>query len=361
MNTIPLPDSIIPKDPSRIFDNSIDPLVRLQTIGDEEFENIVCEWASGYLAKTELYKNVAQMGGSRDSGRDVVAYLDDSLQVFDIFQCKRYKNPLTPSEYMVEFGKLCYYTMIGKYNIPRKYYIVASNGLGPELREMIENPETINKKLIDAWNKKCAPKRKITATGVPMTAQLKVYVENFDFSIVSDVAPVTLLEQFSKTSWYKYHFGGGLRKRPRVESPQEELTSDEIQMEYVNQLMKVYSRHENKEITDIEKLKEISGLHKHFKRQRESFYHARALKRFARDEFITDDVYDDVKNQIYHGVITICEDTYDDDLKRVNETIGRAHVLPIISPELGDINIWEKSGMCHDLVNEGEMRWVEDE
>lgn len=40
---------------------------------------------------------------------------------------------------MVEFGKLCYYTFIGEYNIPQKYYIVASNGIGKSLRSLIEN------------------------------------------------------------------------------------------------------------------------------------------------------------------------------------------------------------------------------
>lgn len=80
MNVIPLPHIGPPKDTSRTFDLSIDPLVRLRSIEDGEFEDIACQWASGYLAKCEHYKNTAQIGGSKDSGRDIVAYLDESLQ-----------------------------------------------------------------------------------------------------------------------------------------------------------------------------------------------------------------------------------------------------------------------------------------
>ncbi len=148
MKVEPLPNLEPPKDSSRIWDLTIDPLVRLSTIEAGEFEVIACEWASGYLTQCEHYKNVAQIGGSKDSGRDIVAYLDESLQEFDIFQCKRYKDPLSPSVYMSEFGKLCYYTKIGKYNKPRKYFIVASNGIGQDLRELIEHPKTINQQLI---------------------------------------------------------------------------------------------------------------------------------------------------------------------------------------------------------------------
>lgn len=361
MQVNPLPTIESPQDTSRIFDVSIDPLVRLRTIEAGEFEDIVCQWASGYLANSEQYKNVVQMGGSKDSGRDIVAYLDETLQIFDIFQCKRYKEPLSPSVYMSEFGKLCYYTMIGKYNKPRKYFIVASNGIGQDLRELIEHPETINAQLIKTWDKYCKPKKKIRADGLPLADQLKEYVTNFDFGIVSEVSPQTLLEQFATTRWYKYHFGGGLRQRPRVRKPQEELGPDEVTMEYVCQLMQTYSQHEKKEIRDIETLKKIKKLHGHFKRQRESFHNARALKRFTRDEFVNDEVYDDLKNQIYHGVITTCEAMFQDDLDRVNSTIERAQTLPIKTSELNDINILEKSGMCHDLVNDGEMRWVDND
>lgn len=146
-----------------------------------------------------------------------------------------------------------------------------------------------------------------------------------------------------------------------MKKPQEFLDNEETKMKYVHELLQVYSNHENVQIKDIESLKPKKKSHKHFKRQRECFHNAQALKRFTRDELINDDIYDVLKSQVYHGVVTTCEADYDDDLKRVNETVARSQVLPIKTTELGDINILEKSGICHDLVNDGEMSWINDE
>ena len=229
------------------------------------------------------------------------------------------------------------------------------------MRELVENPSKINNALLNGWGKYCAPEKKITAEGIQLTPALQKYITDFDFSIVSEISPPTLLEQFSKTNWYKYHFGGGLRKRPTVVGPPNDLSADETKMEYVMQLLKAYSNHETKDISNVDDLQAVPKLYRHFKRQREYFHNARALKRFSRDEFLNDNPYESVKHQVYHGVISVCESTYSDDLTRVNETISRAQILPIITNEFGDISILEKSGMCHDLVNENEMRWVDDE
>lgn len=360
MNIIPLNQPNKPNDASIIFDTSIDPLARLRIISEDEFEDITCEWAYSFLAQKEEYLDVVQLGGSRDSGRDLVAYLDESKQIFDIFQCKRYDKPLTPSVYMVEFGKLCYYTFIKEYKIPRKYFIVASNGIGRSLRKLVENPKTINNELIKGWDEHCAKKKKITDEGVPLTLELKTYIEGFDFSIVSDVSQIRLLDEFSKTPWFKYHFGGGLKRRPTVEKPPENLPVEEQTMPYVQQLLSAYRGHANEEISNIEVLKNNKQLHSHFKRQRECFYSAQSLRRFARDELINDDAYVEIKTNIYHGVVDICEKEYDDSLERVNDTINKAQLLLVTNEELKNVSIMDKSGMCHELVNDEELRWVYD-
>ena len=94
----------------------------------------------------------------------------------------------------------------------------------------------------------------------------------------------------------------------------------------MTQLMKVYGKHENVVISDVESLKPIRKLYSHFKRQRECFHNARALERFTRDELINDDIYDDLKNQVYHGVATTCDSDFEyegqggvSDIFKVNE------------------------------------------
>lgn len=356
MKTYPLPSPERPKNTSRIFDTT-EPQLRLKTMGEDEFERVVGEWACSCLKKENKYSNVALLGGSGDSGRDLVAYIDDNMKEFDIYQCKRYEKPLSPSVYMIEFGKICYYTYIGEYAIPNKYYIVASNGIGQSLRKLIEHPKQINIELIKVWNEKCGKKRQITANGIKMTDDLRKYIEEFDFSIVSDISPITLIDDFSKSPWYKYHFGGGIKKRPASEKPSEKLNNSEKTMPYVKQLLNVYSKEAGQVYETHEELKNNKKFSIHFMRQREGFFSAQSLKRFARDELLNEDSYDSLKEQIEFGILDVYENEYSSELERVKETTKQANSLSISCEEIKDITIQDKTGMCHELVNDDRIVW----
>lgn len=356
MKTYPLPSPERPKNTSRIFDTT-EPQLRLKTMGEDEFERVVGEWACSCLKKENKYSNVALLGGSGDSGRDLVAYIDDNMKEFDIYQCKRYEKPLSPSVYMIEFGKICYYTYIGEYAIPNKYYIVASNGIGQSLRKLIEHPKQINIELIKVWDEKCGKKRQITANGIKMTDDLRKYIEEFDFSIVSDISPITLIDDFSKSSWYKYHFGGGIKKRPASEKPSEKLNNSEKTMPYVKQLLNVYSKEAGQVYETHEELKNNKKLYRHFMRQREGFFSAQSLKRFARDELLNEDSYDSLKEQIEFGILDVYENEHSSELERVKETTKQANSLSISCEEIKDITIQDKTGMCHELVNDDRIVW----
>lgn len=356
MKTYPLPSPERPKNTSRIFDTT-EPQLRLKTMGEDEFERVVGEWACSCLKKENKYSNVALLGGSGDSGRDLVAYIDDNMKEFDIYQCKRYEKPLSPSVYMIEFGKICYYTYIGEYAIPIKYYIVASNGIGQSLRKLIEHPKQINIELIKVWDEKCGKKRQITANGIKMTDDLRKYIEEFDFSIVSDISPITLIDDFSKSPWYKYHFGGGIKKRPASEKPSEKLNNSEKTMPYVKQLLNVYSKEAGQVYETHEELKNNKKLYRHFMRQREGFFSAQSLKRFARDELLNEDSYDSLKEQIEFGILDVYENEHSSELERVKETTKQANSLSISCEEIKDITIQDKTGMCHELVNDDRIVW----
>lgn len=183
MKTTELEIPKVPTDRGRIFDMT-EPIIRLEQMDAAEYERVVGEWAYSYLKGSKDYYDVVLMGGSSDSGRDLVAYLDDTYNRYDIYQCKHYDTPLKPSEYWIELGKLCYYTYVKEYRIPEKYYIVASKGIGAKLRKYIENPTIIGAELIKQWVTYCGGKKQILAEGITLTNELKTYIEQFDFSII---------------------------------------------------------------------------------------------------------------------------------------------------------------------------------
>lgn len=342
-----------PESADMVFGTMIDPLKRLRTLSDEEFEDMINCWAYSYLQN--IYDDVKRLGGAGDLGRDVIAERKDGCGD-DIYQCKHYDHPIQPNEIWVEFGKLVYYTYKNEYKVPVNYYIVAPHFIGPALQTYIEKTDTINDELIAQWDAKC--KTKITKkVSIELDGELKKYIEEFDFSIISAVSPVKLLDQYSKTIWYKYTFGGGVPKRPKKEKAPQEISDEEIQLSYICELLKVYEEKLSTSDMDIATLQEHKQVYEHFMRQRDDYYSAQSLKRFSRDEF-PEEPYEDVKDEVFGSVIDISLENYASSYERMNKTLREARNVPIMIQEFDRVTPSDKAGICHELVNDSKLRWT---
>ncbi|MEK4149354.1 ABC-three component system protein [Robertmurraya sp. FSL W8-0741] len=349
-----------PKKPESydvLFGVPIPPIERLRIISADQFEDMILEWVDGYLKNQ--YSLVYRSGGAGDMGRDIVAIVnsDPSNYIWDNYQCKHYEHPLHPSDIWLELGKLCYYTFSQSYTVPRKYYFISSQGLGPALSGLLEEPSRLKTGLISVWDEKC--RKKITSRfEIELTDELLSYIENFDFSIITHCPPQKLIEQYSTTPFYKYRFGGGLVKpRPQAELPQDSIQPEEVR--YVSQLYEAYSDHLGQQISDIDELKKHSKLYGHFNRQREDYYKAESLRRFARDELPYDEPFEKLQDEIYRGVVDTAEDDHPDGYVCVKETIKEAKKLQITSNILIKyIDGSDRSGICHQLANKDILNWV---
>lgn len=338
-----------------IFGSPMPPIQRLRSMGEDEFEYIVWEWAHSYLKK--MHKDVKRIGGAGDKGRDVICYTHDDNIV--IYQCKHYQTALSPSMFWVEFGKLCHYTFNNDYKVPSEYYIVASSGIGQSLSDFIDNPHKINAELINNWDAYC--KTKISKPNeIKLIGEFKKYVEQFDFSIVKQLSELTLLEQYQETPWFKYRFGGGLIKKPKPAIPPAILTDDEKKLDYIKQLVSVYKEYSKGRIDNLDALKHNSQLNDHFTRQRICYHSSQTLKRFSRDELLEEEIYEGIKGQVYNSVVDISLEDYENGYKRLSETLREARRISLASDELGNISPDDRCGMCHELVNDKKLRWVDE-
>ena len=331
-------------------------LDRLRIISEDEFEDLVVEWASEYLASK--YSKVMRLGGSGDKGRDIICYYDDNK--IDIFQCKHYRQTLAPSSMWLEFGKLCYYTFNEDYQIPKNYVIVTSRGIGQKLSDFIDNPQNINEELIKQWNEKC--QNKITSSEIKLNAKLKAYIKSFDFSIVSAKPPISLIEEHKKTTYYPTRFGGGLIKyRNLIPKPTKSIHRRELN--YTNQLLEIYSEKSGTTITDYKSISKIDlDLKQHFENEREAFYCAESLDRFSRDNFADRDIspFEELKEEsksLVKTSLTLC--SHPDGYRRLESSkLEMMRQQFSSSPLHKEIKNYDKIGMCHYLANENIVRWV---
>lgn len=307
-----------------------------------EWEDFVREWVESL--KNE-YHDVQRLGGSGDQGRDVIGYLTDKPDPWDNYQCKHYGNALTSSDVVLELGKLCYYTFIGEYPIPRRYYFVAPKGVGTRLAKLIDKPDDIRKELISAWAKKC--ETKITGVNpVKLDGSLLKHVESFDFSILKRISPGKIIEQHQRTRYHILRFGGGLPPRPDPETPPDAIATKEAR--YVTQLVEAYGEHVGRALTSVEELTNRTDLVDHFNRCREHFYCAESLKNFSR-ELLPDNEFSRLQDDIYDGVYDTChDDQHRDGFARVKATVKAANELQLTSHTLITCTRpKDLSGICH--------------
>jgi hypothetical protein len=331
-----------------------DPIEVLRGYPDDEWEQFIREWAEGLRGK---YGEVRHASGAGDKGRDIVGYVVsvNAGGHWDNYQCKHYDHPLHPSDLWKELAKLCHYTFEQKYTVPRAYYFVAPQGVGPETLRLLENPGELRAGLIRQWDK--GELLKIGKREIALQGELRKYVEAFDFSIIKDLPPPRIIDEHRQTRHHAARFGGGLVRLPpdKVNVPTE-IAEDESR--FIEQLLEAYGDHVAKDLS-IDDLKDHPKLKKHFDRQRTHFYLAELLRNFTRDNIPEDGCFERLQDAIHDGVIDTAESDHKDGFERLKKTIGVARALQIDSHPLKEcLEGYHRSGVCHQLANQDRLTWV---
>lgn len=337
-------------------DVNMPPIDKVYAMDEDSFEKFINEWLNA--CRLKKYENIQHVGGSGDKGRDIIATLSDGT--LDYYQCKHYDNPLSPSEFYTEFGKLCYYTWKKDFPVPRRYYIVASHDLGPTLIDLIRNKENLKNGIMHNWDQYC--KTKITRKGeIPLSNELENYINNFDFSIVEHIPIQKIIEEHIDTIYGKIRFGGRSVKVTPV-SPTEDVQKEELP--YVEALLEVYSEALGTEISSVEDLQHTK-YNEHFQRQRIDYYAIETIRRFVRDTLTDSEDFKCLKNEIYAGIIDTHEQEYKNGLYRLTADLTQAVTVntgkSLLDSHLHLIGVSEKKGTCHLLVNDKKLRWIKND
>jgi hypothetical protein len=330
----------------------VSPIKRIQLFSPEEWEDFVCEWAYSLCSQ---YSNVERCGGAGDMGRDVIAFYKDAPDLWDNYQCKHYRNPLTPTDVWIEFGKLVYYTKNDEYSWPSLYYFVAPHGVGTTLSKLLKNPEKLRLGLKAKWDKYC--KDKITKEcSVVLDSSLAQYVDTRDFSIFRAVQPLRMIDEHAKTRWHVARFGGGFPKRPPIDTPPATLAKAELS--YVAKLLEAYADHTKRDVGSPEAIPN-PDLRDHFSESRTQFYSAESLRAFSRDTLPPGE-FKKLQDDFQGGIMDEIRSNHSDGYQRVIAVVKLARLLQVSAHALiAELTLLDRAGICHQLANDNEnVRWV---
>lgn len=332
-------------------------VMRIQTFSPDDWEDFIEEWSTS-LSGT--YCKVRRFGGSGDLGVDIAGFTSEKgfQDVWDNYQCKRYGHPLRPSDIWVEIGKIVYYSFKGEYVPPRQHFFVASKGIGTTLEQLLNKPDALTANARANWKKHC--EKEITSTEeIPLTGDLEAFFDAFDFSIFTSKSHIELIQGHSSTGYHAVRFGGGLPPRPAPDKPP--VTPAKTESRYIRQLLDAYGDHLGTQLGDLVALDAHSSIKRDFLRQRERFYHAESLRNFARDT-VPDGTFSALQDEVYHGVIDICEGHHPNGFERMRGTMTQAAALSLTANPLSSVTKKQDcQGICHQLANEDRLTWVQDD
>lgn len=338
------------------------PLQRLRNMDEDTYEEVVQVWSYMCLKAEGKYTHVHRVGGSGDKGRDVIAYLDNTFDNFDLYQCKHYKGELTYGNLYGEIGKLLTYTYKKTYPIPHRYYIACPHGIAQSFRDMLhDGAKELKKSILSDWDEKVVNKVGVK-NSIKLDEPLKKHIEDFDYSIIQEIEPQTFIDEFREKGapYFFWYFGGGWNaiKKTTLEKPVE---PDEKERNYITNLFEAYSEHANEEvnisnITDPDKAK----YGRHLDRSRSIFYAAEEIRLTSRNSTPPDsDEFEELKNQINTFIGDTYDEDYDDGFTKVKKVVEKAaeykHADSLLIGQFLDSNV--KQGVCHHLSNEGKLTW----
>jgi hypothetical protein len=95
-----------------------------------------------------------------------------------------------------------------------------------------------------------------------------------------------------------------------------------------------------------------------FRRHRENFYKAEALRVYARDS-VPPGTFERLQDDIHSGVIDVVEDHHATGLRRLTSVLSLVGQLDLSRHRLiSVVEIDDRQGMCHQLANVDRIQWM---
>lgn len=149
-------------------------------------------------------------------------------------------------------------------------------------------------------------------------------------------------------------------KFPSPEKLEPPARLEDHEMTYALELLAAYADKEGVLEISKEDLKKYPKYYKNFQRQRTYYYAAESIRQLTEYVFCADE-FKILKSETLDAIIETYEDDYENGFIRLNEVLKHVSKIQlnesILTKIPGCLNIFQKKGICHMLVNDKEITW----
>ncbi|RPK69482.1 hypothetical protein EES45_36600 [Streptomyces sp. ADI97-07] len=326
----------------------------------DDWEDFTVEWVHALgLWEGRPYLRVQRMGGAGDRGADVAACLtlQGTAGEWHCYQCKHYAKPIGQAEAFPEIAKIFTAKVLDKYELPTRYVFVAPR-IGTALDRLLLNPPQLREEFLTAWDDDDSK------LGMKLTPEVRGAVGELaratDFSMFSAQNLDEIVRLHATTPHHVRRFPERLKPRPGADpAPKDEKDHEAV---YVRKLLAAYNEKHGLSLQTLQQARETERVRRHFTRQREAFFHAEALRLFARDS-VPDATYEAIETDLYDVVIEIEDRDYDLGHDRMDAVMDAAMAHTpnqhnVLAPV---VRTKDLMGLCHHLANDERLTWCKEE
>lgn len=139
------------------------------------------------------------------------------------------------------------------------------------------------------------------------------------------------------------------------------------ELKYVYELFAAYAEAEGLEYFTKDDFIAHRRYKKDFERQRKNYYAAESVRQSIRDTLlpIESKDFEILKEETYDGIVPVYDRTYPNGYERLYAVMQHATIVRINKSLLAQLPGWigasETQGVCHMLVNDEKIRWVDED
>lgn len=177
---------------------------------------------------------------------------------------------------------------------------------------------------------------------------------------VSKTSPTTsIIDDVNKLNELLQHF-----PKPVELLPPEHFNEHELV--YISELLAAYADAEGISTITKDDLSTYPKYRKNFQRQRKDYYAAETIRESARDVIgpTAAEEFNILKKETCDGIIDVYDDDYPNGFDRLNSVMQHVTTIQLNKSLLTKLPGWiscsEKKGFCHMLVNDRQLKWVDD-
>ena len=311
----------------------------ISSYSGEEFENFILEWLKYCRNKLQANTLISRIGGTGDNGIDIFENTDGRITYY---QCKKYTHALTFPQVRQIIIKVLWHTFKEHIDSPYELYIIAFKGInGPAARGFSDKH-----KLKESLLKNCYSDLKSIDIIDDYTGFYEYLDALNDLNFIKKIDLDDIVKEYCMSDYAVFRFVTTKDIRlNRIQAPQRVYDADP----FILQLNTIIHRHKQKVIQNA----------------KEQYYSAICLEETDKYLYGSNQEFLKLKKEVSTTIDIIRSRHFDDMQERYLSILETAYNTDAsnvsLQYNLHMVSAQDKAGICHVMVNEGELSWEEED